>query len=313
MGMLDDTAIFAAIIQQGGFSHAAKHLGLSNGLISRRIARLESTLGVTLIKRTTRQLHLTPEGELFWQHAQRIQQELDSAISLIQSSAKKPKGSIRLSAPPYFGRQYLTPIITKFLTHFNDIKIDLILSNQRLDPIKEDLDLVIRGAGYLDDAALKDSNMQTRLLIKEKICLYASPDYLLKQGEPDSKDALANHIIINYMDGKRPPDQDKWEYVTSKNKRGNIIVKPKFNCNDIESSLIACSAGYGIGKFTELNAQHAVKHGLLRPVLKQYCWGQYHLFAVYAHQQSLPKRTRLLLEFINAHTQNLLGLQTSLI
>src|SRR3990167_3414156 len=101
MGILDDTAIFMAIIQQGGFSHAAKHLGLSNGLISRRIAQLEATLGVSLIKRTTRQHYLTPEGELFWQHAQRIQQEMAAAISLIQSSAKKPKGIIHLSAPLY--------------------------------------------------------------------------------------------------------------------------------------------------------------------------------------------------------------------
>src|SRR5690606_7359530 len=83
--------IFVAVVQQGGFSHAARHLGLSNGLISRRIAQLESDLGVTLIKRTIRELHLTPEGELFWQHAQRIQQELDSAVSLIQSSAKNLK------------------------------------------------------------------------------------------------------------------------------------------------------------------------------------------------------------------------------
>ena len=118
MGILDDTAIFVAVIQQGGFSHAAKHLGLSNGLISRRIAELETELGTTLIKRTTRQLHLTPEGELFWQHAQRIQQELDTAISLIHSSTKKPKGSIRVSAPFYFGRHYLTPIIMKFLNVF---------------------------------------------------------------------------------------------------------------------------------------------------------------------------------------------------
>lgn len=310
MGMLDDTAIFTAIVQQGGFSHAAKHLGLSNGLISRRIAQLEATLGVTLIKRTTRQLHLTPEGELFWQHAQRIQQELDSAISLIQSSAKKPKGSIRLSAPPYFGRQYLTPIIMKFLTNFSDIKVDLILSHQQLDPIKEDLDLVIRGAGYLDEGTLKDSNMQMRLLIKEKIGLYASADYLSKHGEPDSVDALSKHIIINYADAKRFPEQDKWEYTTNKNKNGSITLKPKFSCNDIESGLIACSTGYGIAKFTELNAKNALQQGSIRPILKQYNWGYYHLFAIYAHQQALPKRTRLLLEFINAHTQNLLGLQS---
>lgn len=303
MGTLDDTAIFAAIVQQGGFSHAAKHLGLSNGLVSRRISQLETKLGVSLIKRTTRQLQLTQEGELFWQHAERIQQELNTAISLIQSSAKKPKGMIRISAPPYFGKQYLIPIMMKFLTDFGDIKIDLILTNQKLDPIKEQLDLVIRGVGYLDDPILKDSTIRTKLLIKEKINLYASPEYLLKHGEPSSPEDLSNHVIINYTDVKR---HDKWTY-TYRNKTSHVAIKPAFNCNDIEGSLIACTHGHGIGKFTELNAKNAMQAKLLQPILEAYRWGHYQLFAIYSDQQSLPKRTRLLLEFINAHTQSLLS------
>jgi LysR family transcriptional activator of dmlA len=305
MGILDDTAIFVAIIQQGGFSHAAKHLGLSNGLISRRIAQLELKLGATLIKRTTRELHLTPEGELFWQHAQRIQQELDSAISLIQSSAKKPKGTIRISAPLYFGRHYLTPIIMKFLNNFTDIKINLILSNKISDPIKEQLDLVIRGAGYVDDTSLKDSSIKMKLLIKEKIGLYASPEYIIKHGEPKSIDSLFNHAIINFADNKKFSEQEKWEY-SYKNKNTNILLKPKFICNDIESNLMACISGNGIGKFTELNVKSALEQKQLLPVLTQYDWGNYHLYAIYSQQQALPKRTRLLLDFINSYMQNLL-------
>lgn len=305
MGILDDTAIFVAVVQQGGFSHAAKHLGLSNGLISRRIAQLESDLGATLITRTTRQLHLTPEGELFWQHAQRIKQELDSAVSLIQSSAKKPKGTIRISAPLYFGRHYLTPILMKFLNDFNDIKVDLILSNQKLDPIKSQLDLVIRGAGYLDDVTLQNSNMQMKILLKEKIGLYASPSYLQKQGKLEDVNDLLNHTIINYSDNNRLSDQEKWAY-TLNDKKGVVTLNPKFNVNDIESGLIACVAGCGIGKFTELNAKSALQQKQLCPVLTQSDWGSYHLYAIYPQQQALPKRTRLLLDFIYAHTRNFL-------
>ncbi|MBX3709641.1 MAG: LysR family transcriptional regulator [Gammaproteobacteria bacterium] len=305
MGILDDTAIFVAVVQQGGFSHAAKHLGLSNGLISRRIAQLESDLGVTLITRTTRQLHLTPEGELFWQHAQRIQQELDSAVSLIQSSARKPKGTIRISAPLYFGRHYLTPIIIKFLSDFNDIKVDLILSNQKLDPIKAQLDLVIRGAGYLKDTTLQDSNMQMKIFLKEKIGLYASPAYLLKYGEPEDCNELLNHTIVNYADNNRLSEQEKWAYVRG-SKSSVVTLNPKFNVNDIESNLIACIAGHGIGKFTELNVKNALQKKQLCPILKQYNWGNYHLYAIYPHQQALPKRTRLLLDFVHAHTRNFL-------
>jgi len=231
MGLLDDTSIFAAVIQQGGFSHAAKHLGLSNGLISRRIAHLESKLGVTLIKRTTRQLQLTPEGQLFWQHAQRIQQELDSAISLIHASAKKPKGTIRVSAPLYFGRQYLTPIILKFLNNFNDIKIELDLSNERHDLIKEQLDLVIRGAGFINEEALKISNLRMKRLIQDNIGLYASMTYLQKYGEPKTIAELSKHVLISYGSSLKFKEIEKWKY-HYKNKEYEVGVTPHYRCTE---------------------------------------------------------------------------------
>jgi LysR family transcriptional regulator, transcriptional activator for dmlA len=306
MGTLDDTSIFVAIVEEGGFSHAAKKLGLSNGLISRRIAQLETQLGVTLIKRTTRRLNLTPEGELFWKHAQRIQQEFDSAINLIQLSAGKPKGIIRISAPVYFGRHYLTPIIIKFLNNFNQINIDLVLSNKTLDPIKNHLDLVIRGTGYLQHANLQDSAMHAKLLLAERIGLYANNTYLQTHGEPKNLDELAFHHIVNFIDKDKISDKDTWFYY-DKNKKCSITIAPKMNVNDIESSLIACCEGYGIGKFTDLNVKNAMHLNQLRPILKNYDWGSYHLYAIYSRQQALPKRSRLLLDFIYSHTLNLLS------
>lgn len=302
MSILDDTALFAAIVSQGGFSHAAKYLGLSNGLISRRIANLEATLGITLIKRTTRQIQLTPEGEIFWRHAERIQQELNSAISLIQASEKKPKGILRISAPLYFGRHYLTPMIVKFMADFNEIKINLILTNQKLDPIKSELDLVIRGAGYLGNENLKDSNMQMKLILNEKIGLYASPTYLLKHGKPKQVTDLQHHSIINYTDNNRLSKQVEWSFLLDKNKL-EVSLHPKFNANDIESAVIACTEGLGIGRFTDLNVKNYQQ--AITPILEEYHWGNYHLYAIYPQQKALPKRTRLFLDFVAAQMPNL--------
>lgn len=306
MGILDDSAIFTAVIQQGGFSHAAKYLGISNGLVSRRITQLEAMLGVSLIKRTTRELRLTPEGELFLQHAVRIQQELDSALSLIQSSANKPTGTIRVSAPPYFGRHYLTSITMKFLSDFPDIKIDLVLSNNQLDPIKEQLDLVIRGAGFISESRLQDSSMQMKLLLKDKIGLYASPSYLHRQDEPKYYTDLSSHMLINYSIQHRLQEKEKWPYIENK-LFGEFTFEPTFNANDIESCMNACISGFGIGRFTELNARNAVQQKQIQPILEQYDWGTYHLFAIYPQQQTLPERTRLFLDFIFAHTRTLLN------
>ena len=304
MGILDDTAIFSAIIQHGGFSHAAKHLGLSNGLISRRIAHLEQDLGVTLLKRTTRQLQLTPEGELFWQHAQRIQQELESARSLIQSYADKPTGEIRISAPIYIGKTYLMPILFKFMAAFPDINVDVILSDEKMDPIKEKFDLLIRGVGFVDKATLKDSTMKMKTLMKLKIGLYASADYLCQHGEPQTPDDLTKHSIISYM---HHPEHETWSY-THKNKSGSVNLRSRFTCNDTDSRLAACVSGHGIVRLTELASREDLLQQRLRQVLQQYEWGEFHVHAIYSQQQSLPKRTRLLLDFIIANTPDTVNL-----
>ena len=297
MATLDDTIIFTAVIKQGGFSHAAKHLGLSNGLVSRRITQLEEKLGVTLIKRTTRQLQLTPEGQLFWQHAERIQQELDAAMSLIQATTKKPKGTIKVAAPLFLGRHYLTPIIMDFLQQFPEINIELQLGNQKSNIIQEELDLIIRGAGYLNSTVINDSSMKMKSLYKETVGLYASPEYLLQYGDPKSPEDLLQHTIINLTDAKQSKKSASWSY-TYKNKNHTIQLNPKFNSNDIESNLFACVAGHGIGKFTDLNVAAEVKQHRLHKVLSAYNWGHYHLYALYPDKKPLPQRTRLLLDFI---------------
>lgn len=303
MGLLDDTAIFYTVVQQGGFARAARFLGLSNGLISRRIADLESEMGVTLIKRTTRQLHLTPEGEVLYQHAHRIQKELDNAQVLIRAFNTTPTGTLRVSAPPYFGRCYLTPILVEFMKKYPEIKVNLILSNQKMDLIKNELDLSIRGAGYIESFQLQDSTLQMKLLLKEKIGLYASPEYLSSHGTPQSLANLGERILIAHGVNNSLEDTEEWNY-SYKGKQNSIRFSPRFKCNDIESALTLCKSGLGIGRFTDLNVQYALQEKCLVPILTQYDWGHYGLYAIYPQQPVLPKRSRLLLDFIEEQIKN---------
>lgn len=298
MGLLDDTAVFMSVIKEGGFSHAGKRLGLSSGYISRRIAQLEAELGVTLIKRTTRQLQLTDEGKLFFQHAERIQHELNSVLCLLQTQTEKPKGKIRISASIYFGRTFLLPILTKFLENFENIEIDLVLTNQSVDPIKENMDLLFRSAGFRDNL-LADSNMKAKLLVSGKICLYATTEYLLKKGEIKSPQDLAKHHVIGYVDTGIREEEETWHYSLKGHKEA-ITLKPKFRCNDIESALSICLAHQGIGRFSEMLSCNAVQQQKLQKILPEYNWGEYDQFVLYANQ-SLPKRVRLLLEYIDAN------------
>jgi LysR family transcriptional activator of dmlA len=304
MNLLNDTTLFVAIVQQGGFSHAAKHLGLSSGLVSRRLAKLEQELGVTLIQRTTRQFNLTAEGKIFYEHALKIQQEFDTGVALIKASTIKAKGLLRISAPTYFGRHYLTPILNKFMAYMSDVHIDLTLSNAYLDPVRENFDLIIRGAGYLEHPYLEDSTLKVRQLLKETVKLYAHPQYLSKFGNPQQVNELAHHAIIHFTKSNRIAKKIKYQYWYQKKKQ-HILLLPKFSSNDIEVNLITCSKGFGIGKFTYLNAHNYLKQQLLQPVLNNYDWGYYQLFIIYPKQEKLPTRTRLLLDFIVNECQEL--------
>lgn len=303
MSTLDDIAIFAAVVREGGFSHAARALNLSNALISRRISQLEKKLGVTLLMRTTRQIHLTPEGELLWQHAKRIQQELDTALALLDSKTESTAGVIRVSGPLFYGQRYLMPIIINFMQNFPNIQVDLILTNQRLDPIKENLDLIIRGAGYFD-ANLSDSNMKATLLLKQKINLYASVEYLIKYGEPRFPEELIHHRVSGLIEKIKANSEEVWEY-TYKNKQQQVTLKPIFNCNDTEGRLRMTAAGECISKLPEIIVTSEMAKRV-RPILTDYAWGDFTLYAVYAQQTAMAKRTRMLLDFIIAQSRQVL-------
>lgn len=293
MGVLDDAAIFAAVIEHGGFSHAAKMLGFSNGMVSRRIAQLEKNLGVSLLNRTTRQLQLTAEGEIFLTHVQRMKLEYQCAIEAITDTSLK--GCIKVSAPPYLGRNYLTPIFLKFLNQYPDIKIELIISDNKFDVVKEKFDIAFRGAGFMRlGMNLEDSSLRMKVIYKEKIGLYASSKYLKKYGEPKNVSDLASHHLIDLSNSRKT---NEWNYET-KNKLHKINITPKLSTNDIEANLYACEQGFGISKFNELTVRKSLQSKLLTSVLGNYNWGAYHLYAVYPQQIKLPLRTRILLDFI---------------
>lgn len=299
MSLLDDTAIFSAIIAEGGINKAAQKLGFSSGLVSRRLNALENRLGVTLIRRTTRKLQLTSEGELYWEHAKRIQTELECAVNRIQSLSHKPEGRIRISAPPYLGRHYLTSMLSQFMESVPGIAIDLILSDAFLDPIKNNIDLILRGSGYFN-TKLEDSSLKIKLLLDMKIQLYASPVYLAKRGLPETPQALISHATIGYIRQDESHTTEIWEYFHKK-KSHRVEITPIFNSNSMDSRIQMCVDGLGIAKLTELiYSQESRQEKILQPILTEYDWGTFKLYAGYANQKTLPKRTRLLLDFLVA-------------
>ena len=130
--------------------------------------------------------------------------------------------------------------------------------------------------------------------------------YLHMHGEPKCCADLFTHRLIHYSFQNRLQEEETWHYLEN-DLPGEFTFEPTFNANDIESCMNACISGFGIGRFTELNALSATQQKQVGSILEQYDWGTYHLFAIYPQQQSLPERTRLFLDFIFAHTRTLLS------
>lgn len=298
MNLLEETYIFAAIIKEGGFNKAAKKLGLSNGLITRKIKQLEEKLGVSLLTRTTRKLKLTHEGSLYLKHAERIYQELAQGLILLSTATSKPKGHIRISSTTYYSRYFLTPIIEEFIKDFPDITIEIIASNEVIDPLEYNIDLLFRGRGFMSRAD-KDEHLRGRYLFEYTIGIYASQEYLAKYGEPQHPNDLINYKVIGYSNLFISKGEENWNY-EHKGKAYQTTVKPIFCSDDMESNLAMCKAGIGIGRFSSLAITPEIEGKGLRRILTDFNFGKYEMYALYPYQAGVPKRVRILLDYLLA-------------
>ena len=184
---LQDLRAFTTVVESGSFNKAADRLGTSSASVSRRISALEKLLGVRLLNRTTRALHLTDSGEQYFADIQNILNALEESGDRLRNKEESIQGNLRLAAPMSFGIQTIAPLLPKFLKQYPDLHIDLQLEDKQTDLYTEGIDLALR-IGELDDSSL----------IATRLCdigfgFYASPDYLSEFGEPKTLSGLSDH------------------------------------------------------------------------------------------------------------------------
>ncbi|MDF1758744.1 MAG: LysR family transcriptional regulator [Legionellaceae bacterium] len=293
----EDTEIFAAVVDNKGFNHAAKSLGISQALVSRRVKSLEKQLKSTLLVRSTRTFELTAEGVLLYNYAKKIEVDKQTILLAIENMSLKPAGLLKVGAPVNFGRQYVAPALCEFMKIYPDIKIDLELSNKQINIINDKFDLVIRGSGFQNHKPLKDNNLIAKKLLSSPIILCASSEYLNHHKPITSINDIQGSIGIDFNVTKSSFSSSEilWEI---KNNESNIELKlnKKFTCNDIDTSIKMACDGNGIAKFAKINVERELKTKQLIQILPNLNLGKYDIFAVFAHR-SLPQRTRKLLEY----------------
>jgi DNA-binding transcriptional LysR family regulator len=185
--------LFVAAVEAGNFSRAASRLGLTPAAVSRAIGRLEAELGLRLFRRTTRQMRLTSEGQLYFERCRQALGLIEQAERELTERQETPRGLVRLSVPTTYGHSRALPALARLLDSHPDVSLEIDVSNRNVDFVTEGYDLAIRAG------ELADSELVAHRLEEATLGVFASPDYLARRGTPRSADDFARHILIGFV------------------------------------------------------------------------------------------------------------------
>ncbi|REL25907.1 LysR family transcriptional regulator [Thalassotalea euphylliae] len=281
----DHLRLFVRVAATQNISKAGSELNLSPPVASMHINKLEESLGVKLIHRTTRKVSLTEEGREFLPHAEEVLNAVDSAKASVGAGSFTPQGTIRVTAPSSFGRMHIVPALKEFVKAHPELKVDLRQSDSIVDMVEGGFDIAIR------NAALNDSTLVARKLAADRRIICASPDYIAKYGEPSSPADLANHECINLI------GIDHWDFQTP-NGIEKIKVKGAIRIDNGESIRDACIDGAGLTITSIWCAYKALAKGQLVQVLKDYpLTTDTAIWAVYPSSRLLAPKVRAFIDY----------------
>jgi DNA-binding transcriptional LysR family regulator len=282
-------------IEHGGFSSAARHLGVTASAISKTVTRLESRLGVRLLNRTTRRLTPTPEGEAFFARGRRILAELDEAEQDVARFRGKPRGLLRMHSLVAFGLHQLPPVLPEFLRRYPEIELDLTVSDQLIDLVEEGADMVVRSG------VQPDSSLVARKICDVERMICAAPSYLRQHGMPRTPDDLLQHTCLN-IGGY--PLLRRWPFDDPAAPGGVRIIEPRGNAvaNNAESVLQMALTGIGIVRLVDMLVGEHVRAGRLVPILAEV----HHvepvpLVAMYPHARLRSPKVAAMVDFLLEH------------
>ena len=281
--------LFVRVATTNNISMAGSELGLSPPVASMHINKLEESLGVKLIHRTTRKVSLTQEGREFLPHAEDVLNAVDSAKASVGAGSFTPQGTIRVTAPSSFGRMHIVPALGEFVKRHPQLKVELRQSDSIVDMVEGGFDIAIR------NAALHDSSLVARKLASDTRIICASPDYIKQFGEPKTPQELANHECINLI------GIDHWDFETPD---GLQKIKPTgaIRIDNGESIRDACIDGAGLTISSIWCVYKQLNSGELVQVLKDYpVHSEASIWAVYPSSRLLAPKVRAFIDFFIEH------------
>jgi DNA-binding transcriptional LysR family regulator len=282
-------AFFSVLVRAGSLSAAGRELDISTPAVSKRLAQMETRLGVQLLHRTTRRIGLTPEGEIYLAQARRILAEIDDMEQMVSSSVAAPKGLLRVNATLGFGRSNIAPLISDFVKRYPEVQVQLQLTVNP-PPLTEDaFDVCIRFGEP------PDARVVARRIASNRRLICAAPAYLARHGTPQVPNDLAQHNCIGIRQGDEA--YGIWR-LTSGKRTETVKVRGNLNTNDGEIAVNWALAGHGILMRAEWDIAKYLRSGRLRQVLENWQTPPADIHAVYPQRLQTAARVRAFVEFV---------------
>ena len=286
--------VFVRVVEQGGFSAAARACRMTPSAVSKLVARLEARLGVRMVNRSTRRFQLTPEGAAFYERSVAVLADLDEAEREASSGAQ-PSGRLRVNANVPVGTHLLLPIVPAFLACHPQVSLDIALTDRVVDLLEDRTDVALRSG------PLKSSRLVARKLGQTRLMVVASPAYLARVGTPRTPADLANHNCLAFSYARAV---NGWPF-TRRGRRTEVMPQGNTQISDGEALRAVAVAGLGVARLAAFQVRADLDAGRLVPVLEDYDPGETEdIHAVYVGQGAhLPARVRAFLDFLVAHVK----------
>lgn len=288
---LNDMLYFTEVVDAGGFAAAARRLGLPKSKLSRRVAELESRLGVRLLQRTTRKLSLTDVGALYLRHCSAMRDAAQAAQEAVEFIQTEPRGTIRVACPLTLAVAPIGPLIPIFMARYPQVRIEMRVSNRVVDLIEEGVDVALRVRPTLEDSA----SLVVKNFGQSRTLLVASPEQLQRQWRPAEPEQLAglDTLAMSAVDGK-----STWILRDTAGATHTFVHQPRYCADDLATLRLAVLGGIGMCFMPDFMCEEYLRSGELVEVLPGWSPTPGIFHAVYPTRRGMVPAVRAFLDFL---------------
>ena len=289
MDRLLSMAVFKHTVDAGSFAAAARHFGISPEMAGNHVRALETHLGVRLLNRTTRRLHLTEVGSSYYTRCTSILSDIDEAETEANSLQATPRGLLRIAAPVTFGVRHIAPAISNYMTRYPEVMIEVAVSDRYVNLIEEGFDVAIRMG------PLEESSLIVRRLASARLVACASPAYLRRAGRPETPSDLARHACLIYAETGEPT---RWHFQGPDGQDETVRVSGPVTSTNPEFVRQLALAGHGIVHCPTFSVGADIAAERLTTLLTNWRSREIPIHALYPHRSLLSAKVRSFVDFL---------------